>query len=41
MFKSGRRRRVSIGLPTDFRHPIHVGFDPDTGQFTGLPKVGD
>ncbi|KIM47339.1 hypothetical protein M413DRAFT_63636 [Hebeloma cylindrosporum] len=26
-----------IGLPTNFVHLVHVGFDPVTGAFTGLP----
>ncbi len=29
---------ASISGPTMFRHNIHVGFDPNTGNFTGLPQ---
>lgn len=26
-----------ISPPTNFEHTIHVGFDPNTGEFTGMP----
>ncbi|KAJ3410338.1 Protein kinase [Chytridiales sp. JEL 0842] len=29
---------MNISNPTDFRHHVHIGFDPLTGQFTGLPN---
>ena len=28
---------MNTGKPTGFTHNIHVGFDPETGEFTGLP----
>ena len=38
--KTGRARKprkkinkADIGLPSDFRHLAHVGFDPSTGNF--------
>ncbi|KAF1591767.1 UNVERIFIED_CONTAM: Serine/threonine-protein kinase pak-1, partial [Eudyptes robustus] len=27
-----------ISLPSDFQHTVHVGYDPHTGEFTGMPK---
>ncbi|KAI3422209.1 p21 protein (Cdc42 Rac)-activated kinase [Globodera pallida] len=27
-----------ISLPSDFQHTVHVGYDPATGEFTGMPK---
>jgi len=29
---------IGIATPTNFVHQVHVGFDPITGIFTGLPK---
>ncbi|CAG9937800.1 unnamed protein product, partial [Clonostachys rosea f. rosea IK726] len=26
-----------VGVPTNFSHAVHVGFDASTGEFTGLP----
>lgn len=26
-----------ISLPSDFQHTVHVGYDPHTGEFTGMP----
>ncbi|KAI8982356.1 kinase-like domain-containing protein [Mycotypha africana] len=33
------RSTVGVGasVPTNFVHEVHVGFDPNTGAFTGLP----
>ena len=28
-----------ISPPTNFEHTMHVGFDPTTGEFTGMPKT--
>lgn len=28
---------MEIGLPTKVKHEIHVDFDAETGQFSGLP----
>lgn len=30
---------ASVSKPTMFKHNIHVGFDKDTGEFTGLPET--
>ncbi|TKR81902.1 hypothetical protein L596_015699 [Steinernema carpocapsae] len=27
-----------ISLPSNFEHTVHVGYDPKTGEFTGMPK---
>ena len=27
-----------ISLPSDFQHTVHVRYDPETGEFTGMPK---
>lgn len=29
--------RPEISHPIDFKHTIHVGFDPDSNEFTGMP----
>ncbi|KAM4044678.1 serine/threonine-protein kinase PAK 1 isoform 2-T2 [Anomaloglossus baeobatrachus] len=41
--KTGKRKdkdkeRPEISLPSDFEHTLHVGFDPVTGKFTGMPE---
>eukprot|EP00055_Hartaetosiga_balthica_P008207 m.29729 g.29729 ORF g.29729 m.29729 type:complete len:476 (-) comp6177_c0_seq1:215-1642(-) len=30
-------RKVDISAPLDFVHEVHVGFDQETGEFSGLP----
>ncbi|KAI5477997.1 hypothetical protein MNV49_005689 [Pseudohyphozyma bogoriensis] len=35
---SGSSKKVEIGTPFDPVHLTHVGFNPDSGEFTGLPK---
>ncbi|KAG0303896.1 Protein kinase [Dissophora globulifera] len=30
---------MGVSNPTDFVHKVHVGFDPNTGNFTGLPET--
>ncbi|KAK4050264.1 protein kinase domain-containing protein [Microbotryomycetes sp. JL201] len=35
---SNPNKRVEISTPYDPVHLTHVGFDSDTGEFTGLPK---
>ena len=30
-------RKDMISAPLDFVHEVHVGFDTDTGEFSGLP----
>lgn len=32
-----QRSTRGVSNPTNFAHKIHVGFDPDSGMFTGLP----
>ncbi|ODN05787.1 Serine/threonine-protein kinase PAK 1, partial [Orchesella cincta] len=29
--------KLNISHPTNFEHTVHVGFDPITGEFTGMP----
>lgn len=29
----------SVSTPTMFKHNVHVGFDKETGEFTGLPET--
>ena len=36
--RRGADRRWDISRPKDFRHNIHVGFDANTNDFTGLPS---
>ncbi|XP_055937741.1 serine/threonine-protein kinase PAK 2-like isoform X2 [Argiope bruennichi] len=31
--------KIVISPPLNFEHTLHVGFDPDTGEFTGLPET--
>ncbi|KAJ3208179.1 Protein kinase, partial [Clydaea vesicula] len=33
-----QRCPLNMSTPTDFIHKVHVGFDQETGDFTGLPK---
>ncbi|VDN01192.1 unnamed protein product [Thelazia callipaeda] len=41
--KSKDKERTSdkpvISLPSNFEHTIHVGYDPETGEFTGMPPM--
>jgi len=32
------KKKPEISLPTQFEHTVHVGFDPVTGEFTGMPE---
>lgn len=36
--KKKEKERPEISLPSDFEHTLHVGFDPVTGKFTGMPE---
>jgi len=36
--KHGDDAKPKISYPTKFTHVFHVGFDPDTGEFTGMPE---
>ena len=31
--------RPEISNPSKFEHHVHVGFNPDTGEFSGLPEM--
>lgn len=33
-----KSKKPEISLPTEFEHKVHVGFDPVTGDFTGMPE---
>ncbi|MFH4976706.1 hypothetical protein AB6A40_003415 [Gnathostoma spinigerum] len=41
--KSKDKDRISekpvISLPSNFEHTVHVGYDPTTGEFTGMPPM--
>ncbi|XP_077988310.1 serine/threonine-protein kinase PAK 3-like [Glandiceps talaboti] len=32
------KQKPEISLPTSFEHTVHVGFDAETGEFTGMPE---
>lgn len=36
--KNKQSRKIDISSPVDFEHTVHVGFDPSTGKFTGMPE---
>ena len=36
--KHGDDAKPNISYPTKFTHIFHVGFDPETGEFTGMPE---
>jgi len=36
--KSKDHEKPNISYPTKFLHVVHVGFDPDSGEFTGMPE---
>jgi len=29
---------MKVSMPANFSHKVHVGFNPMSGQFTGLPE---
>eukprot|EP00118_Oscarella_pearsei_P029038 m.3517 g.3517 ORF g.3517 m.3517 type:complete len:501 (+) comp9499_c0_seq2:94-1596(+) len=31
--------KIDISSPRNFEHTVHVGFDPETGEFTGMPEA--
>lgn len=37
--KNQVKDRPEISAPVDFEHTVHVGFDPNTGEFTGMPEA--
>lgn len=37
--KKAKGYKPDISNPVDFEHMIHVGFDPVTGEFTGMPDA--
>ena len=36
--KSKENEKPNISYPTKFMHVVHVGFDSDSGEFTGMPE---
>uniref|UniRef100_A0A1I7YP38 non-specific serine/threonine protein kinase n=1 Tax=Steinernema glaseri TaxID=37863 RepID=A0A1I7YP38_9BILA len=36
--KEKANEKPVISLPSNFEHTVHVGYDPKTGEFTGMPK---
>lgn len=39
IFTSANKKKPEISLPTQFEHTMHIGFDPNTGEFTGMPET--
>lgn len=39
MYGFGATGNAGVSLPINFTHKIHVGFDPESGNFTGLPEA--
>lgn len=39
IFTSTAKKKPEISLPTQFEHTMHIGFDPITGEFTGMPEA--
>ncbi|KAI6186920.1 Non-specific serine/threonine protein kinase [Aphelenchoides besseyi] len=37
--KERQHEKPVISQPSDFKHTIHVGYDPHTGEFTGMPQT--
>jgi len=37
--KGDHYEKPNISYPTKFTHVVHVGFDDDSGEFTGLPEA--
>ena len=37
--EGGDGSKPNISYPTKFTHVVHVGYDPDTGEFTGMPEA--
>ena len=33
------KEKPNISYPSRFKHVVHVGFDPETGEFTGMPEA--
>lgn len=38
IFDTQAKKKPEISLPTQFEHTFHVGFDPNTGEFVGMPE---
>lgn len=39
LYGLGTTGNAGVSLPINFTHKIHVGFDPASGNFTGLPEA--
>lgn len=39
LYGLGTMGNLGVSLPINFTHKIHVGFDPASGNFTGLPEA--
>lgn len=39
LYGLGTAGNAGVSLPINFTHKIHVGFDPASGNFTGLPEA--
>lgn len=39
LYGLGTAGNIGVSLPINFTHKIHVGFDPASGNFTGLPDA--
>lgn len=39
LYGLGTMGNAGVSLPINFTHKIHVGFDPTSGNFTGLPEA--
>ena len=37
--KDHHHEKPNISYPTKFTHVVHVGFDDDSGEFTGMPEA--
>jgi len=38
-YSKGKSRAPEISYPTQFEHTLHMGYDPVTAEFTGMPEA--